>query len=285
MNLTICENTKISINVPFEINGNKDKLNTSSGYFNDICYAATLDDGTDISLQDRKNEYINGDNIICQNGCDFSDYDSKHKKAKCECFAKESNLSFAEMIINKTQLFDNIKDIRNLVNMNILLCYKILLSIISLKGIIHNAGSLILSCIFLFHTISVFIFYIRQYKKILQKIKDIVFAIKNFNLVKKTNNKKNTKSLTVKNSKKNNKKEILKNKLKKSKRTQNNRINNNIHMLNNNYIKNNINITSNIIQTNKMKSNTSIIGFNKNKKDNKNKIEKIKNIMSNNIEE
>ena len=56
-------------------------------------------------------------------------------------------------------------------------------------------------------------------------------------------------------------------------------------MLNNNYIKNNINITSNIIQTNKMKSNTSIIGFNKNKKDNKNKIEKIKNIMSNNIEE
>ena len=56
-------------------------------------------------------------------------------------------------------------------------------------------------------------------------------------------------------------------------------------MLNNNYIKNNINITSNIIQTNKMKSNTSIIGFNKNKKDNKNKIEKIKNIMSNNNEE
>ena len=55
MNLTICENTKISVNIPFEINGNKDKLNTSSGYFNDICYAATLDDGTDISLQDRKN--------------------------------------------------------------------------------------------------------------------------------------------------------------------------------------------------------------------------------------
>ena len=104
LNLDICKKTKISINVPFEINGNKDKLNTSSGYFNDICYAATSDDGTDISLQDRKNEYINGDNIICQNGCDFSEYNSKYKRAKCECFAKESNLSFAEMIINKTQL-------------------------------------------------------------------------------------------------------------------------------------------------------------------------------------
>ena len=66
LNLTICENTKIFIHIPIEINGNVDKFNTSSGYFNDICYATTSDDGTDISLQDRKNEYINGDNIICQ---------------------------------------------------------------------------------------------------------------------------------------------------------------------------------------------------------------------------
>jgi len=76
LNLTICEGTKISINIPIDINGNIDKLNISSGYFNDICYAATSDDGTDISLQDRKNEYIDGDNIICQDGCDFSSYNS-----------------------------------------------------------------------------------------------------------------------------------------------------------------------------------------------------------------
>ena len=76
LNLTICEGTKISINIPIDINGNIDKLNISSRYFNDICYAATSDDGTDISLQDRKNEYIDGDNIICQDGCDFSSYNS-----------------------------------------------------------------------------------------------------------------------------------------------------------------------------------------------------------------
>ena len=90
------------------------------------------------SLKDRKNEYIDGDNIICQDGCDFSAYNSEYKKAKCECFAKESNLSFADMIINKTKLFDNLKDIRNLLNLNILICYKTLLSIISLNEIIHN---------------------------------------------------------------------------------------------------------------------------------------------------
>ena len=36
LNLSICENTKIFINIPIEINDNIDKYNTSSGYFNDI---------------------------------------------------------------------------------------------------------------------------------------------------------------------------------------------------------------------------------------------------------
>ena len=104
LNLTICKDTKISINIPIEINDNVDIFNTSSGYFNDICYSTTSDDGTDISLQDRKNDYIYGDNIICQDGCEFSAYNSKINKAKCECYAKESDLSFADMIINKTKL-------------------------------------------------------------------------------------------------------------------------------------------------------------------------------------
>ena len=146
LNLTICEKAKakISINIPIEINGNIDQFNMSSGYFNDICYATTSDDGTDISLKDRKSEYINGDNIICQDDCDFSVYDSINKKAKCECYAKEPESSFADMIINKTQLFENLKDIRNLINLNILLCYKKFISFISCFDILHNKGSLII---------------------------------------------------------------------------------------------------------------------------------------------
>ena len=61
LNLSICENTKISINIPIQISDNIDKFNTSSWHFNDICYSTTSDDGTDVSLKDRKNEYIEGD--------------------------------------------------------------------------------------------------------------------------------------------------------------------------------------------------------------------------------
>ena len=95
----------VLINIPVEINGNIDKLNKSSGYLNDLCYVATSNDGTVISFKDRKKEYIEGDNIIFQDDCEFFDYDYKYKKAKCKCYSKDYNSSFVDMIINKTKLF------------------------------------------------------------------------------------------------------------------------------------------------------------------------------------
>ena len=177
LNLTICKNTKISINIPYEIIGNVDKFNTSSGYFNYICYTTTTDDGTDISLKDRKNEYIEGDYIICQDDCEFSAYNFEIKKAKCECLAKDSNSSFVDMTINKMKLFDNLKDIRNLMNLKILICYKKLF--LSFSGIIYNVGCLIVICIIVFHIIATFIFYFNQLKRIKKMIKSITFGIKN----------------------------------------------------------------------------------------------------------
>ena len=38
LNLSICENSKLSILVPVEINEDLDILNGTSGYYNDICY-------------------------------------------------------------------------------------------------------------------------------------------------------------------------------------------------------------------------------------------------------
>ena len=55
LNLTICEDSKMSLSVPVEISENLDKLNMSSDYFNDLCYKASSEGGTDIILNDRKN--------------------------------------------------------------------------------------------------------------------------------------------------------------------------------------------------------------------------------------
>ena len=280
LNLTICENTKISINIPIEIEGNIDKFNTSSGYYNDICYATTSDDGTDISLKDRKQEYIDGDNIICQDDCEFSSYNSEIKKAKCECFAKESNLSFTDMIINKMKLLDNIKDIRNLMNLKILICYKKLL--LSLSSINHNIGCLIIICIIAIHIISIFVFYINQLKKIQKMIENIIFGISNINFIKQLDKTKNKIKFSKRKRmlKRNNK--INKNTFFENMKSHKGIKNKKEKLYNHNFFNNNLKKTSNIITSNNKNKKINFSELNNNKDKN---IKKLKKIIKYNTEE
>ena len=181
LNVTACSNSKISIMIPFVIKENIDKFNISSGYYNDICYTTTSENGTDISLNDRRKNYIDENNIVCQEDCKFTKYNSKNYKAECLCSVKESSKSIADMTIDKKKLFENFKNIKNFANFNFLVCYKKLFQI---KGIIKNIGSYILMSILFFHIISIIIFRLYQYSLINKKIKDIAFAIEHQSLEK-----------------------------------------------------------------------------------------------------
>ena len=103
LNLTACENSKISLKIPIVINENIDKLNSSSGYYNDICYT-TSEDGTDISFKDRKKEYAKGNRIVCQEDCEFFKYYYDTFTAECLCKVKESSSSKFNININKNKL-------------------------------------------------------------------------------------------------------------------------------------------------------------------------------------
>ena len=102
LNLTVCENTKISLSVPVIITEDINKLNTSSDYYNDKCYSSKSDSGTDIILNDRKNEFIEGNKTVCQDNCDFSHYNYSTQKANCSCNYQESSSSISDMKINTT---------------------------------------------------------------------------------------------------------------------------------------------------------------------------------------
>ena len=104
LNISICNNSKISLLIPLIITENLDILDSKSEYYNDICYTTTSESGTDITLKDRKNEYIDGNKMICQDDCDFSDYNKNIQKVNCSCKAKESSSYFQDMKINKTKL-------------------------------------------------------------------------------------------------------------------------------------------------------------------------------------
>ena len=54
-------------------------INSSSEYYNDICYSTKSESGTDITLKDRKTEFVEGNKTLCQEECGFHDYDHDSK--------------------------------------------------------------------------------------------------------------------------------------------------------------------------------------------------------------
>ena len=48
LNLTSCKNSKIELSIPVTFTESLDKINSSSEYYNDICYTSTSENGTDI---------------------------------------------------------------------------------------------------------------------------------------------------------------------------------------------------------------------------------------------
>ena len=170
LNLNICEKNKISIFIPIKINGNIDKYNSSSGYYNDICYTTTTKDETDIILKDRQLEFIEQDKIICQEDCEFSEYNYDTFIAKCSCKVKESDKSFIDMKINKEKILDNFKNVKNFLNFNFLICYK---KLFIKEGILYNIGCYLLLSIILFHIISIFVFSIKQFSLLINKKKQL----------------------------------------------------------------------------------------------------------------
>ena len=173
--------------MPIILTDSLDKLNLSSGYYNDICYKTTSEDGTDILLKDRQTEYIEKDKIVCQDDCDFTEYDYETLKAKCSCKVKESSKSFVDMNINKNKLLENFKNINNIANFNILSCYK---KLFNKNGISNNIGCYLIFIIILFHILTILIFSINQFSSIVNTIKNILSQLPGFSSVKKEKNEK-----------------------------------------------------------------------------------------------
>ena len=76
LNLSVCDNTTISLSIPIALSGNKDKFNSSSDYYKNKCYSSTSDSGTDMIIKDRQKEFVDNGLTVCQEECFFKDYNS-----------------------------------------------------------------------------------------------------------------------------------------------------------------------------------------------------------------
>ena len=177
LNLTLCEGTKVEISISININGtlDLDLFDPNSEYYNDICTVTTSELGTDITLKDRRNEFIKKNMSLCEENCELVDYNKETKKVKCSCDLKSSINSNFDTIFNKDDFLKSFTDVKNLLNLNIMKCFKVTLKI---KNIKNNYGFFIMLFILILYFITLFTFPKFSFKKLKKEIKRIIWALK-----------------------------------------------------------------------------------------------------------
>ena len=172
LNLSICKNEKIDLSIPVKITEDIDKYNSSSGYYNDLCYKSTSQYGTDIIISDRREEYIYNNMTLCEENCELVGYDYISEKAKCSCSVKINLPLFENIYFDKNRLKQNFMDINNIANLNLIKCIKNVFN----KSLKKNSGFFILIFIYILYFICLVAFYCTFNIFIKNKLNKIVKA-------------------------------------------------------------------------------------------------------------
>ena len=210
LDLTLCKDDLINYNIPVSIDENNlVKYDPESQYYKDECYPSTTDNGTDILINDRQNEYNDNNMSICENNCTIKEYNNETKKVNCECEIKSKELVISD-IINQTDILShNFTSKNESFNMVTMKCYY---TLFTKEGLYKNIVSYILIITILILLISSILFYKCGYHLLEDDIQEII------NL-KEINNKKrkNKESIIEKTNIINDKKIIVFKKTKKKK--------------------------------------------------------------------
>ena len=178
LDLNYCKNNLVKIVLPVNINEKElYKYNPSNEFYKDICIAYTTENGTDITLNDRKNEFIDKNLSLCENdnSCNYSTYDYKTKKIICDCYIKINLPFISEILIDKVRLLNSF-DIKNIINLNVMKCYKI---VFSKEGLINNPGNYIILAIIVIYIILYPLVFITEIYNIFHTIVEIINLKKN----------------------------------------------------------------------------------------------------------
>ena len=148
---------------------------TSSNYYNDICYKTTSESGTDIPLKTRRNEFVDKNMTLCEENCDLIDYNYKKEKSKCSCNVKLYMTPYNEIKFNKNDFFKSFIDIKNILNLKVMNCYKIAYKA---KNLINNYGFYLVGFIIVLYFLSLIIFVTKSYNLLIKEIFKIIIAEK-----------------------------------------------------------------------------------------------------------
>ena len=176
LDLSECKDTNIDISIPVKLDQELYKHNSSDEYYNNKCLGSTSDSGTDISLKDRRNDFIEQNLTLCEDNCILIDYNYTNKRAKCNCKIKIKLPIIDEIRFDKNKLLKSFTDVKGyFTNIDVVKCYK---SVFKKKAIFKNIGFFISIFIFLLLVICIILFYVKFFKILKKQIHIISKAIK-----------------------------------------------------------------------------------------------------------
>ena len=231
LNLDYCKDFLINYNIPVSIDEDDvSKYDPNSEYYNDECTTSKSENGTDITLNDRQIEYNDNNMSLCENKCNFTEYNTSSKKSVCMCEIKSKIYTISEILESKETVSkdfntENITSSSSS-NLNLMKCYNTLFSKL---GLLTNLGNYILLIMILVFTVSSIFFYKVGFVMLDKDIKQILLEKEKneeVNIYNYEQNKKKEKEKDKKKDKKKEKdkiKEKEKEKEKKKKKRGNNR--------------------------------------------------------------
>ena len=117
---------------------------------------------------------------LCEENCELINYNYNNEKVKCSCEIKTSVSPNFDAKFNKNEFYKSFIDIKNIANINILKCYKIVLNI---KELSYNYGFYIITVVIALYFITIIIFRFISYKKLKIDLYNISVISNNVKLI------------------------------------------------------------------------------------------------------
>ena len=193
LNMSYCQGITIEVHLSASINPKEIyKYNSESDYYNDICFSSDNKNGIDITINDRREEFIYNNLSICEPTCKLMGYINETQEAICECNIKKQLSMISELYFNKKQFFKDLTKIKSLFNFKVMKCYKYIFSKKSISEI--NFGNYIcIPIIFLFLLFS-FIFFIKGFSKLKLQILALFNKLEKIDKIESKPKEKNEKN-------------------------------------------------------------------------------------------
>ena len=163
LDLKYCEDILIKLNIPVSIDESElFKYDPNSEFYNDNCFAYTTDIGTDIILNDRKQEFTDNKLSLCENNCNYTGYNIDNKQSLCNCIIKNKMETISEILSKPIELSNNFvsEESSSTSSSSNIITIKCTKALFSKEGLKSNISSYIMF-IFITHFLFSILFFIK----------------------------------------------------------------------------------------------------------------------------